>query len=351
MRNNKLRVGILGATGAVGQRLISLLAGHPWFQIESLMASSRSEGKRIEEACRWLLDSPIPAEFTDTIIKPCSPSSELDFVFSGLDADVAEHIETLFAENGIPVVSNTKTHRMDSDVPLVIPDINPDHLRMIKIQQMRYDGKGFIVTNPNCSTIILSLALAPVHFAFGIQSVLVNTLQAVSGAGYPGVSSNDIIDNVLPYISNEETKMESEPLKIFGRFNNGKIRNADLKISARCHRVMVSDGHLISVSCKLQKHVSSEMIIDAWKSFDPEIGKLGLPSMPLHSVIYSDDPERPQPKKDRYSGKGMTVTIGRLERCEVLEYKFSALGHNTIRGAAGGAILLAELLKSSGYFK
>ncbi len=349
MKKKKYSVGLLGATGAVGQRFLLELADHPWFRITRLMASERSTGKKYAAVVNWFLDDDIPHCFRSMMLHPCTPDQNLDLVFSGLDAKVAWSIESEFASAGIPVVSNTKSHRLDEYVPLIIPEVNPHHVEMIPVQRKRLQRNGFIATNPNCSTIVLSLALAPLQFEFGLKRVIVTTLQAVSGAGYPGVSSNDIIDNVIPYIPGEEGKLETEPLKIFGN-PGGESQFADIKLSAQCNRVMVRDGHLVCVSVELKKKVESEAIKKAWENFVPAVSELKLPSAVEKPLFYCDEPDRPQPRKDRLRGKGMTVSIGRLAPCNVLDYKFIALGHNTIRGAAGGAILLAELLAEKGFF-
>jgi aspartate-semialdehyde dehydrogenase len=344
-QERKLNVGILGATGAVGQRFVAELENHPWFKIQSLMASERSMNKPYHAATRWILDISMPANMAEMPVRPCQPTDDLDFVFSGLDAAIAGPIERLFAQSGIPVISNTRTHRMDENVPLIIPEVNPHHLKLITSPRL---SKEIIVTNPNCSTIVLCLALAPLQKLWGIKRVIVSTMQALSGAGYPGVSSNEILDNVIPFISGEETKMESEPKKIFGYIKNDRVEFAKMKISARCHRVMVSDGHLLSISVELKKKASKEEIKEAWSNFSPEINKWGLPSAPEKPIFVFNEEDRPQPRKDRLLGKGMIISVGRLDPCNVLDYKFNALGHNTIRGAAGGSILVAELMVKYG---
>jgi aspartate-semialdehyde dehydrogenase len=345
----KLKVGILGATGAVGQRFVSLLEDHPWFEVSTLMASERSVNQKYVDVCHWHLDSKMPESCRDMTVQACQIHDGLDFVFSGLDAECAGHIENDFADQGIPVVSNTKSHRMDKDVPLIIPEINPDHLKLIEMQRKRFSKSGFIVTNPNCSTIVLCLALAPLIKLFGVKNVIVNTLQALSGAGYPGVSSLDIIDNVLPYIPGEEEKMEMEPRKIFGKLKTEFIEDYAMEITARCHRVQVSDGHLLTASIQLKDKREEQELIDSWNRYTSGISSLNLPSIPDRPVEYIDQSDRPQPRQDRWAGEGMTVRIGRLKSCHVLDYTFSALGHNTIRGAAGGSILVAELLAAKGY--
>jgi len=346
---NKLKVGILGASGAVGQRFVSLLSNHPWFTISSLMASERSQGKSYGTATKWLLpDSPSDDIFNMTV-NPCHPGDDIDLVFSGLPAEKANTIEPLFAEHGIPVISNTRSYRMDPLVPLIVPEINLSHLQLIPFQMKKYSAGGFIVTNPNCSTIVLALALDPIHRQFCIKRVMVSTAQAVSGAGFPGLSVMSMLDNAIPYIDGEEPKLESEPLKIFGEYHDGSIIPAEIPISASCMRVSVTNGHLMNVSLELEKSATRDEIIRCWDEYQSDIETDHLPSMPQYSVEYLDAPDRPQPLLDRDRGSGMTVTTGRLRECPVMDWKFTALGHNTIRGAAGGSILLAELLIKQGY--
>ncbi len=347
-----LRVGILGATGIVGQKFIDVLRNHPWFEVTELMASERSAGKAYGDVVSWQPTGDIPHGLADKVVRPCDPDRlNLDFVLSGLDASVAEPIEIAFASSGIPVISNTRVHRMVPDVPLIIPEINPHHLDLISHQRTRLKSHGFIVTNPNCSTIVLALALAPIHEKFDVRKVFLSTMQAVSGAGYPGVSSMDIIDNVLPFIPGEEEKIESEPLKIFGRLDTGSIEYSNMVISSRCHRVNVRDGHLMSVSIALENPPDLQELKLAWQEYSPEILQLNLPTAPARPVRITARPDRPQPIRDRDAGDGMTVTIGRVKPCPILDFSFSALGHNTVRGAAGGSVLIAELLKSRGYFQ
>lgn len=338
-------VAILGATGSVGQKFITLLADHPWFKVVALVASERSQGKRYRDAVNWILPSAIPPQLADMIIQPAEPTLPVKIAFSGLDSSVAGDIETAFAENGVIVVSNSRNHRMDPDVPLLIPEVNADHLALLKEQ--RYKGK--IVTNPNCSTIGLTLALKPLYDQFGIEAVHVVTFQAVSGAGYPGVASLDILDNVIPLIQGEEKKMETEPCKILGSYSKGKIQFAPLNISAHCNRVPVSDGHLECVSIKFTSKPTPEQLIAAWRSFTSDAQKWNLPSAPLQPVHYFDEENFPQPKIHRNLDKGMAVSIGRLRSCPLFDYKFALLSHNTVRGAAGGALLNAELMVKLGH--
>lgn len=348
--SGKLKVGILGATGTVGQRFVQLLADHPWFDVAELAASDRSAGQPYERACRWKLSTPMPESVRSLMVKSPEPELACDLVFSSLPSSVAGEIEAAFARAGYPVISNSSNHRLDEDVPLLIPEINADHIRIIPVQQRRrgYD-RGFLVTNPNCSTIALALALAPLHRAFGLRAIMVTTMQALSGAGYPGVASLDIVDNVIPYIKNEEEKIQTEPLKIFGALADDRFVPASFQISAQCHRVNVSDGHLEAVSVKLERPAHKEEIIEAFRQFTSPIQELQLPSAPAHPVILKEEEDRPQPRLDRELAAGMAAVVGRVRACPILDYKFLVLGHNTIRGAAGAAILNAELLKAKGY--
>ncbi|MEK6982948.1 MAG: aspartate-semialdehyde dehydrogenase [Nanoarchaeota archaeon] len=343
----KVKVGILGATGMVGQRFVDLLQNHPWFEITELAASEKSANKSYEETMkgRWMASAQIPQKAKDVKVKECRPDLDCKIVFSALDSLVAGPIEENFARNGYIVSSNSKNHRMDIDVPLLIPEVNPEHLAIVKKQQKRF--KGFIVTNPNCSAIGLAVALKPLQDAFGLERVFITTMQALSGAGYPGVASLDILDNVVPYISGEEEKIETETLKLLGKISNGKISFADFKISAQCNRVSVKDGHLESVNIGLAKKADLEQIKSTFRSFNP-LKKMGLPSAPNPPIILREEIDRPQPKYDRDAGNGMAVTVGRLRKCNVIDYKFLVLSHNTIRGAAGAAILNAELMKVKG---
>ncbi|MDD5765427.1 MAG: aspartate-semialdehyde dehydrogenase [Candidatus Marinimicrobia bacterium] len=340
---SKIPVGILGSTGSVGQKFIELLAEHPWFEITALAASERSAGKSYRDAAHWFMSSPIPEKIADLPVSDCTPNLPCRIVFSGLDASVAGKIETEFAKAGYIVVSNSKNHRFDSDVPLLIPEVNPDHLALIRTQQY---GKGAIITNPNCATTGLVLALKPLNDLFGLEALNVVTMQAISGAGYPGVASLDIIDNMIPVIRNEEEKVESEPLKILGRLNENHFEPANFKISAACNRIAVTDGHTECVSVKFRKKPSAQEIIGAWDRFSAEPQYLNLPSAPKQPIHYFSEDDAPQPKLHRMLGNGMTVSVGRLRECPILDYKFVVLSHNTIRGAAGGAILNAELLVS-----
>ncbi len=341
----KIPVGILGATGSVGQKFVELLKDHPWFEIRALCASERSVGKPYREAANWFQSSELPESIGSMIVQACEPTMNCRVVFSALDSDVAGEIEETFARAGYVVVSNAKNHRMDPQVPLLIPEVNADHLELVRHQSF---AKGLIVTNPNCSTIGLVLALKPLVDVFGVEQVSVVTLQAVSGAGYPGVASLDIVDNVIPFISGEEEKMQTEPLKLLGRRVNDQIENARIQISAHCNRVAVIDGHTECVNVRLKATATREQIIHAWRSFHAEPQHLNLPTAPAHPIYYFDEPSYPQPRKHRLLDKGMAVSIGRLRPCNLFDWKFTLMSHNTIRGAAGGAILNAELLVKKG---
>ena len=343
--SQKIPVAVLGATGSVGQRFIQLLENHPWFEVKEVAASERSAGKPYKEAVNWVQSTPIPESVKNLTVKNCEPGLESKVTFSGLDSSIAGEVETAFASKGYAVISNSKNHRMDKDVPLLVPEINPDHLQLVKYQ--KYNG-GLIVTNPNCSTIGMVLALKPLADAFGLELVNVVTMQGLSGAGYPGVSSLDIIDNVIPFIGGEEPKMESEPLKILGEFDPTGIKNIDIKISAQCNRVGVIDGHTECVQVKLKKKASIEEVKKAWINFYAEPQKLKLPFAPENPIYYFEEEKYPQPRIHRNLDKGMAVATGRLREDKLFDYKFIVLSHNTIRGAAGGAILCGELMKAKG---
>ncbi len=346
---NKLSVGILGATGIVGQRFIQMLEHHPWFEVSWLAASDRSEGRPYAEAARWRLKTAIPDKVAKMTVSPAKPEGAPKIIFAALDAAIAKELEPQFAAAGCAVVSNSSALRMQSDVPLVIPEVNSDHIRLIETQPWRRASGGFAVTNPNCSAIGLVLALAPLYRRFGIETVMAVTMQAVSGAGYPGVASLDILGNVIPYIAKEEEKMEEETQKLLGTLNGAGIIPAPFAMSAQCNRVAVEDGHTESVSIRLKMKARPEEIIAAWNEFRAEPQQLRLPSAPAQPVVYLEAADRPQPRLDVDSGGGMTTTVGRLRKCNVLDWKFTVLSHNTIRGAAGAALLNAELLKAKGY--
>ena len=350
------KVGILGATGMVGQRFIQLLAQHPWFEITWLAASDRSQGKRYDEACRWKLDTPLPAAIAGMTLMPNTPEGTPQpdlprIIFAALDAPIAHELEPKFAAAGCAVISNSSAFRMTADVPLVVPEVNADHLALIEQQSWRRETGGYLVTNPNCSAIGLVLALAPIEQAFGIESIFVSTMQAVSGAGYPGVASLDILGNVVPFIKNEEEKLQEEVAKLLGTLSQNHIHPAPLKLSAHCNRVAVEDGHTECVSIKLKRPATYEQMLAAWASFKPLAGiheGQPLPSAPDQPVEYEDAIDRPQPRLDRMRGRGMASTVGRLRPCTLFDWKFVVLSHNTIRGAAGAAILNAEILAMLG---
>jgi aspartate-semialdehyde dehydrogenase len=346
---NKYRVGILGATGMVGQRFIQLLVDHPQFEVTAVAASDRSQGKTYGEACTWRLSGEMPSAVRTMPVQPPAPPLDCDLVFSSLPGEIARETEGSFAAAGYPVISNSSAFRMDEDVPLLIPEVNHEHLGLLERQRNDYPRGGFIVTNPNCSTIMLVLALAPLHAAFGVEATVATTLQALSGAGYPGVASLDILDNVLPYIGGEEEKIEIETTKILGRFNNARIDPAPMAVSAQCHRVNVADGHMAAVRVKFARKVTVEDVRESLTSFRSLPQELGLYSAPAAPIVVRDEQDRPQPKLDRDAGNGMTITVGRLKPDSVLDHRFVVLSHNTIRGAAGAAILNAELLVALGH--
>lgn len=344
--SKKYRVGILGATGTVGQRFVQLLENHPQFEISALAASDRSVGKRYAEACAWKLAGEMPERVEDIEIQPIAPPLDCDLVFSSLPSTVARETEEAFARAGYPVISNSSSFRMEEDVPLLIPEINQDHLGLIEVQrEKRSFDRGFIVTNPNCAVVSFAPPLAALHRRYSIESVFVTTMQAISGAGYPGVSAFDIIDNVMPYIAGEEPKVETEAQKILGEFNHGSIEKADFTVSAQCFRVNVLDGHTASVRVKLKQTSTLEGVMEAMTQFP----SLDLYSSPTPFIKLSDEPSRPQPRLDRENGNGMTITVGRLFPDNIYDYRFVCLSHNTVRGAAGSAILNAELLAEKGF--
>lgn len=343
----KYPIGILGATGMVGQRFIQLLENHPWFEITWLAASDRSSGKPYGEAAKWRLDTPLPERIARMTVSPAEPEGAPKIIFAALDAGIAREMEPRFAEAGCAVVSNSSAYRMAPSVPLVIPEINAEHLHLIEEQPTRRTTGGYMVTNPNCSTIGLVMALKPIEERFGIEQILVTTMQAISGAGYPGVPSMDILGNVVPYIGSEEEKMEAETLKLLGRLEGHAVTPLKARISAHCNRVAVEDGHMESVSIKLAKPATHDELLAAWAEFKPLAGQ-NLPTAPEQPVEWAPQSDRPQPRLDRNRGRGMGVTVGRLRPCSVLDWKFTVLSHNTIRGAAGAAILNAELLASLG---
>ena len=351
-----VRVGVLGATGAVGQRFLQLLENHPWFVVEVLGASEGSAGKTYKDAAFWRLEASMPESFKDKVVVRCDAllfKEKVDLVFSALDSSVAGEIETAFASLGIPVFSNSSNHRMDPFVPILVPYVNPTHLEAVKMQE--FPSGGFIVTGANCSSTGLAVVLNPLHRKWGIKSCHVVTMQAISGAGYPGVSSLDIVDNVIPLIKGEEPKMETEPNKILGNFdsNSGSFLSAGIKISAHCNRVAVIDGHTecVSLSLNSSEPVSVEDIKKCFLEFQAEISALDLPSAAKCPIVLMDEDDRPQPRLDRNSGSGFSVCIGRIRPCPLFGFKFVILSHNTVLGAAGGSILGAELAISKSFIK
>jgi aspartate-semialdehyde dehydrogenase len=349
--DQKFRAGVLGATGMVGQRLVQLLSEHPWFELTEVAASERSSGKSYADAVKWHLNEPIPAAAAGLVVKGLEPTLECDFVFSALDSSVAGPAEEEFARAGYPVVSNSKNHRMEPDVPLLIPEVNAAHLDAIAVQQKnRGYGTGFIVTNPNCSTAGLVLVLKPIADAFGLEKIFVVTMQAVSGAGYPGVASLDILGNVVPFISGEEEKMETEPQKLLGKWDGSRFVEAGLGISAHCNRVPVENGHLESVSMSLKKIATIGEVREALRDFTVRDELAALPTAVKNPVVVLDEDNRPQPRRDVNAGNGMAAVVGRVRECPLFDVKLTLLSHNLLRGAAGAALLNAELLAARGFF-
>ena len=344
---NRIEVGILGATGMVGQHFIKFLEGHPWFSVAWLGASDRSAGKKYRDAMKWHLAGETPQAVADQTVEECKPGNAPRLLFSAMDASVATEIERAFAQAGHVVVSNSRNHRMERDVPLLVPEINPDHLKLVPGQQRARGWKGQIVTNPNCSTVVLTMGLGPLK-QFGIAKVIATTMQAISGAGYPGVPSMDINANVVPFIGGEEEKMEQETQKILGELRGDHVEPLAARVSAHCNRVPVVDGHTVTVSVELTARPSAEDILHAFNSFRSVPQERELPSAPRRPVQYMQQQDRPQPRKDAERERGMAAFVGRLRPCPVLDWKFVALGHNTVRGAAGAAVLNAELMHSEG---
>ncbi len=342
---SRLPVGILGATGMVGQRYIQLLEEHPWFQVTWLGASDRSSGKPYGEAAKWRLDTALPERIAKMVVSPAEPEGAPKVIFASVDAAIAREMEPKFAAAGCAVISNSSAFRMAPNVPLVIPEVNASHLHMIEDQPWRKESGGYIVTNSNCTVMGPVLALKPLVDRFGVEQIFATSMQAVSGAGYPGVASMDIFDNVVPYIANEEEKMEEELLKLLGKLDGHAVKPLAARMSASCNRVPVVDGHTVSVSVKLSRPATREQIIDTWAEFRPLVGQ-DLPFAPAQPVEWTPLADRPQPRLDRNRGNGMTATVGRLRPCGVLDWKFTVLSHNTVRGAAGATILNAEMLMS-----
>jgi aspartate-semialdehyde dehydrogenase len=346
--NQKIPVAVLGATGTVGQKFIRLLAGHPWFEVTAVAASSASAGRPYGEVARWRETAALPASIAAMVVRECAPPLPARIVFSALDAEVAGPIEQAFARAGTYVITNTRTHRMDPDVPLLIPEANAEHLALIDRQRNSRGWTGAILANPNCSTAALALALAPLHRAFAIERLFVSTLQAVSGAGYPGVPSLDILGNVIPYIGGEEEKIERETCKILGALSDGGVQPAQFALSAHTNRVAVVDGHMLTVSAGFSRRVGPDEVLAAWREFRGPPCVAELPSSPNPPVEVDDRVDRPQPRLDLDRGGGMAVTVGRVRPCPILDLRMVILGHNTIRGAAGQAVQIAELLVAEG---
>lgn len=341
---DKIPVGVLGATGIVGQSFVRALQDHPWFIVSALAGSERSIGKRYGDAVEWKMSTPLPEHLADIELKACTPDLPCSLIFSALDASVAGEIESQFAASNYYVVSNARNHRMDDEVPLIVPEVNASHLDLLKKEQ-----KGFIVTCPNCIAGPLSLALKPLMSPFSIESVQVVTMQAASGAGSSGESAFSLLDNVIPFIEGEEEKVQQEPLKILGELEGNVINPFPSCISAQCNRAPVTDGHLISVSVKLEKKAKREDLIEAWREFQGEPQGLELPTAPLHPIHFVEDKFSPQPRFHRHQEDGMSIVIGQLKECSVQDFRFVILSHNMIRGAVGGSLLTAELLAKKGY--
>lgn len=346
-------VGILGATGAVGQKFIRLLEDHPWFTIKALGASERSAGKSYREAANWVESTQMPESISALMVRNSLSSEfeDVDFVFSGLDSSVATEIETDFAKSGIPVISNAKNFRTDPTVPLLIPEVNPDHIDLINEQTFTKDGSGWIVTNPNCVAVPLTTTLKPLHDAFGIDAVIVTSMQAISGAGYPGVPSLDILGNVIPFIGGEESKIHQEPLKLLGKFNGKSIDHASFPVQATATRVPVINGHLLTITVKLKNKADAKEVEKVMRDWKSPIAGLGLPSAPAKPIVVYEDERYPQPRLHADSENGMQTAVGRVRNSNVFDITYVAMAHNTVRGAAGGAILNAELLVKKGFIR
>jgi len=345
--SSQIPVAVLGATGSVGQRFMSLLDNHPWFKVVALAASDRSVGQKYSSAARWILDTPMPEYARDMIVVPATTDAvQAKIVFSALHNDVAKDLEPQFAKAGVAVCSNASSYRRGEDVPLLLPEINADHIQLVKQQRINYGWSGCITTNPNCTSTGLTIALKALDDAFGVKKVFAVSMQALSGAGYPGVSSLDIMDNVIPNVGNggEEEKLEWEPRKMLGKLNNNKIDLADITFSTHTNRVAVIDGHTVCVSVELENKADPETAEAALRDYVAPLSARELPSSPRPVIEVRSEADRPQPRLDRLTGKGMTTVVGRLRRDPILDLKFVVLSHNTIRGAAGGSIYNAELL-------
>lgn len=344
---SRIKVGVLGAGGTVGQRFVQLLEDHPWFEVTALAGSERTQGRAYAEVVQWHLGDDPPEYAREMVLRACEPGIDCDIVFSALPGEIAGPMETRFAAAGYKVFTNAGAHRMDIAVPLMVPYLNPEHLAAIPAQQSRHNWRGFILSNPNCASIPLAMALAPLRERFGVSRVFVTTMQAISGAGYPGVASYDILGDVVPYIGGEEQKLETEPLKILGTWNGASFESAAIQISAQCHRVPVREGHLLAISADLGADATEEGILATWREWRPAAVEMGLPSAPKRPLVYRTEPDRPRPGRDVMASDGMGAVLGRLRPCPLLGWKFSALGHNTVLGAAGCSLLNAELYVAS----
>ena len=349
--SDRIPVAVLGATGAIGQRFVSLLENHPWFEVASVTGSDRTQGSVYGEAVRWVVPGDVPAKVAGMTVRSSDDPGDVALVFSALPSSVAAEIEPILAARGYVVCSNASALRMQRDVPLLIPEINPDHLAVIEAQRRRAGYEGLIVTSPNCAVSAIIFPLAALHAGFGLTRVHAVTMQAISGAGYPGVPASDIQDNVIPFIDGEEAKIENEPRKLLGAVGDGEIVPASFVVSAQAHRVPVSDGHLAALSVELRRKATIDEVREALESFSPPPEVRDLPSAPARPLVFHDEVDRPQPRRDRDDQNGMAVSVGRLNPCPVLDYRMVALVHNTLRGAAAGAILNAELLVSRGYLE
>src|SRR5512143_152493 len=345
---SKINVAVLGATGAVGQRFVQLLDQHPWFEVTALTGSDRTVGQLYGEACRWVLDKPMPDYAREMRVVPTEPGLDAAIAFSALPSDQAKALEPAFAQAGHGVCSNASAYRMDPDVPLLIPEVNPDHTALIKVQQQQRGWNGFIATNPNCTSTGFTIAFRPLHDQFGIKKAFVVSMQALSGAGYPGVASLDAVDNVVPYIGGEESKVESEPCKMLGKLNASHVIAAPIKISAHTNRVAVVDGHTVCASLEFDRAIGPQEAVQAMLAYEWDETVRSLPSSPARVIEVRSEPDRPQPRRDRDAGKGMTTVVGRVREDPLFHLKFVVLSHNTIRGAAGGSLLNAELLVAQG---
>jgi len=342
--NKKIPVAVLGATGMVGQCFVQLLAYHPWFRITALASSERCAGKKYQDVCHWLLEGEMPAEIGKLVVQPAQPPLEAKIIFSALPALIAREVEPLFAEVGYIVCSNASAFRYEEDVPVIIPEINHDHTALFEKQKKNRGWKGMLVTSPNCTTSGIALPLKPLHKAFGIRKIFVVTMQAVSGAGYPGLSYLDIEDNVIPFIGGEEQKIETETCLLLGKMVGSQRIPANMTISAQANRVSVKEGHTTCLSIAFVQKPSREDIISVLENFNGIEGIKGLPSKPKQILVVRQEEDRPQPRKDRHTNNGMSVTVGRIRPCPILDYRMVTVSHNTLRGAAGGSILNAELL-------